>query len=304
MSRQVRGILFLDYVRMLRRYKVADRARAHLRPEEAHLLTDRLDPAAWYPMDTFERLGLAILEEIVLLEVDVIRLWGRSSLPTLLAFFPPLAAAAGPREAVGVLSGFIQSLFDFSCLSVERVDDVSASVFANYGMSPAAEEAAVRQTIGFFEELITTHGGGAVQSELGGHRFTLRWSPRADAPLPLLVHPRVLVVDDERLVLAALKRALGRVAAVTATESMPEALRALEQQPFDAVLADHAMGPAGTGLDLLLEVGRRWPGVRRILHSGNPPEAARSLLAQGLLHEVLTKPAPFDVLLQAIASRA
>ena len=302
MSRQVRGILFLDYVRMLRRYQVAERAKAHLLPDEARILTDRVDPTAWYSMETFERLGLAILHEIVLDEVDVIRLWGRSQLPNLLAFFPALATAAGPSEAVVRLSSFIQSLFDFACLSVERVDDVSTSVFVNYGMSPAAEEAAVRQTMGFFEELITTHGGGAVESELSGHRFSVRWNPRADATGPLLVHPRVLLVDDERLVLAALKRALGRVAAVTTAESMPEALQALEQQPFDAVVADYAMGPAGTGLELLSEVAARWPRVRRILHSGNPPDAAQGLMATGLLHQVLLKPAPYDVLVQAIST--
>jgi hypothetical protein len=37
---------------------------AYLTLSDLFFLTERIDAAAWYPMDFFERLGLAILAEI------------------------------------------------------------------------------------------------------------------------------------------------------------------------------------------------------------------------------------------------
>ena len=139
-------------------------------------------------------------------------------------------------------------------------------------------EEATWQTMGFFEELITANG-------------------------ELLSRPRVLVVDDEHLVLAGMRRLLTRVAEVAVAESPDAALRLLQVQPIDVVLSDYNMGPSGDGLALLEEVSRRWPRVKRILHTGKPPDAATAALANGVIHEVLMKPAPLDVLQRAVASQ-
>jgi CheY-like chemotaxis protein len=302
-ARHVRGVLFIDYVKMLRAYQVVEAARAHLLPEDAPFLATRLDPAHWFPMESFERLGLALLREVVGSELEVIRLWGRSQLPTLLGFLPELAAARDPHDAVLRLSSSLQTLFDFPCIAVEQVGGEHAHVLFDYGMSAPAEAAAVWQTVGFFEELVTTTGGAAVDSRLVRQRLSLRWQHHRPPAGKLLTRPRVLLVDDERLVLSALRRSLARVAEVVTALSMTEALRLLQQQAFDAVVSDYAMGPDGDGLALLAVVQRRWPTVRRILHSGNPPEGVERLVGSGELHRLLLKPAPFDVLLEAVATR-
>ena len=54
--RHVRGVLFLDYVRMLRSQKAVDWAQ-HMTPEDAAYLATKIEPDAWYPMTTFERFG-------------------------------------------------------------------------------------------------------------------------------------------------------------------------------------------------------------------------------------------------------
>lgn len=132
--------------------------------------------------------------------------------------------------------------------------------------------------------------------------FSLHWEPlRTDSP-STGGPPRVLVVDDELLVGRALTRSLASVADVTHAVDAAEALRLLDAHDYDVVVADFAM-PQRDGLSLLEEVSRRWPRVRRALHSGVMPnqEGANALLA-GVVHELIDKPAPRDVLVRAVTT--
>jgi DNA-binding NtrC family response regulator len=78
---------------------------------------------------------------------------------------------------------------------------------------------------------------------------------------------RVLVVDDEVEVGRALGRLLRRQFDVELARNAEEALSKLDAAPFDVVLCDFRM-PGMNGADLLREVKRRQPGVRRVLVSG------------------------------------
>ncbi len=76
---------------------------------------------------------------------------------------------------------------------------------------------------------------------------------------------RILVVDDEEIVLVALRDLLRLQGyeVVTATDVLP-ALELLKGQPFAVVLTDQQM-PTLTGLEFLAEVKRRQPAASRIL---------------------------------------
>ena len=76
--RRVKGTLFVDYVRMLRSRKDVDWSR-HLRPEDLAFLGERVRHDAWYPMDSFERMGLAILAEISS-DMQIVQAWGRAQI--------------------------------------------------------------------------------------------------------------------------------------------------------------------------------------------------------------------------------
>jgi CheY-like chemotaxis protein len=307
-GRNVRGILFVDYVRTLRRY-VPDWRRA-LPPDVAAVVGAQVNVDAWYPMEVFERLGLAILEYVVRDQVDVIRLWGRETLKVVLSFFPELNAPGDPRESLMRFQNFFLSLFDFQTVSLEDLNDQEAHFRIGWGMSPRAEEAATWQAVGFFEEMVTASGGRNVRTKLHSRAwlereppttFSLHWEPQAPEE-PVDRTPRVLVVDDEVLVGRALTRVLAKVADVTHAIDAIEALRELEAHDFDVVVADFAM-PGRNGLDLLEEVAHRWPRVRRVLHSGAMPnfDAADALLG-GIVHELIDKPAPQDVMVRAVTT--
>jgi CheY-like chemotaxis protein len=70
---------------------------------------------------------------------------------------------------------------------------------------------------------------------------------------------RILAVDDEQLVLNALRRTLGSEHDVTVFTKPQEALEWLEQgHPWDLILCDLMM-PEMTGMDFLAELNRRMP---------------------------------------------
>ena len=103
--RQVRGVLFVDYVRMLRSQKAVD-WNLHLAAEDLPYLQMHIEPGQWYPMATFERMGNAILTKVTRGELFPVQLWGRYSAAQLRAANPTLLAQAfaGARSAPDLAS--------------------------------------------------------------------------------------------------------------------------------------------------------------------------------------------------------
>lgn len=297
-TRHVRGVLFLDYVRMARRYRLAD-ARGHLLSADREYLERRIEIDAWYPMDSFERLGVAILEEIVGRERASVRLWGHAQVTTILRFVPELLARGDPKESVARLGAFLATLFDFRAIELESTAERSATIRIDYGMQPLAEEAACWQTQGFFEALVQESGGRGLSAQLTHapgalHHptvLTLEWAVSTPIPLaaPTIVLPRVLLVDDEPLVLSALERVMRRWARVTSVPSAATALDRLSRESFEVVISDFDLGESD-GLTLLRAVADKWPTMARILHTASPPDDVARALVDGVVHAVAEKP--------------
>jgi hypothetical protein len=162
-ERRVKGTLFVDYVRMLRSLKTVDWS-AHLRPEDVSYLVQRIEPDAWYPMESFERMGLAILAEIVHDDLELVRQFGRASTDRLCAQHPDLVAPGDPRDSLMRFQVQRRSFFSYAAIALHAVSDEEASFDIAYGMSHAAEEAASFQTLGFLERLLELAGGSNVQA--------------------------------------------------------------------------------------------------------------------------------------------
>jgi CheY-like chemotaxis protein len=112
--------------------------------------------------------------------------------------------------------------------------------------------------------IITEFGGDIrVESEIGkGTRFVVRLPVKGDgsqgaggtagpkAPPVVVARGRILVVDDEELILRTMKRLLGGDHEVVTASSGEEARTILERdQAFDVILCDLMM-PQMTGMDL------------------------------------------------------
>jgi hypothetical protein len=160
-ARRVKGTLFVDYVRMLRSRRDVDWSK-HLQPEDLGCLLRRIEADDWYPMETFERMGLAILTEIAGSDVQSVRMFGRMSIDWLTKTQPNLVAQGDPRDSLMRFQVLRRSFFDFAALDIAAISDGEASITVAYGMAPPAEEAASWQTLGFFERLLEVAGATEV----------------------------------------------------------------------------------------------------------------------------------------------
>ena len=102
---------------------------------------------------------------------------------------------------------------------------------------------------------------------------------------------RVLFVDDEPMVLSGLQRSLRSMCKeweMAFVTSGPEALKLMEQQPFDIVVTDMRM-PVMSGAELLEQVKIRFPQCFRIILSGQADQET-ILRAVDPTHQYLAKP--------------
>ena len=108
---------------------------------------------------------------------------------------------------------------------------------------------------------------------------------------------KVLLVDDEPRVLAALRRSLDKRFSIVCANSGAEALALLDSHgPFAAVVSDMQM-PGMTGLEFLREMRRRSPSVVRLILTGHADlDTAMAALNDGAVFRFHTKPVTADVL--------
>src|SRR5258708_1193632 len=162
LERRVKGTLFVDYVRMLRSRGDIDWSQ-RLEPADLGYLVQRIDRDGWYPMETFERMGNAILAEIAQGSLEAVRMFGRVSVDWLCKMCDNLVAPGDPRDTIMRFQVLRRSFFDYAALEMGAISDGEASVLVSYGMGPVAEEAASWQTLGFLERLLEVAGATEVK---------------------------------------------------------------------------------------------------------------------------------------------
>ncbi len=112
---------------------------------------------------------------------------------------------------------------------------------------------------------------------------------------------KVLFVDDDPLVLAALQRQLRRELEVETAISPEQGLTALESGDAFAVVVTDLRMPGMDGLEFLRRVRDRAPEVVRIMLTGNANrETAIHAINEGSVFRFLLKPCPTDEILAAI----
>ena len=110
----------------------------------------------------------------------------------------------------------------------------------------------------------------------------------------------VLVIDDDVAVCQIVQRMLSNEQCkVQTSQSVTEALRAIEQKAFDAYVIDFKL-PDGSGLDVAERIRSKWGATPIILISGYDP-AAVALRAQKLnISNFLEKPFSREVICEAV----
>lgn len=122
-----------------------------------------------------------------------------------------------------------------------------------------------------------------------------------DAGAEAVARPRVLLVDDEQNVLAALRRALRpRGFDIDTADSGEAGVRLLGDNPFDAVISDMRM-PGMSGAEFLAHARARQPHAVRILLTGQADvDSAMAAVNDGEIFRFFCKPWADDQLVQAL----
>jgi serine phosphatase RsbU (regulator of sigma subunit) len=115
------------------------------------------------------------------------------------------------------------------------------------------------------------------------------------------VHSRVLFVDDDPKILAALRRQLRKRVEIETVTSGRDGLETIRREgPFSVVVTDYCM-PEMNGIEFLTEVRKVAPETVRMLLTGSADlNAAIQAVNQGNIFRFLTKPCSSDMLLEAL----
>ena len=113
--------------------------------------------------------------------------------------------------------------------------------------------------------------------------------------------PGILIVDDEPVVGRTVSATLRSVTAdIEVVESGAAAIDACLKRAFDIVISDMRM-PGMSGVELLAELARGYPSMRRIILTGHADlEQTMAAINAGRVHRYLTKPCPMEDLLKAV----
>ncbi len=137
-----------------------------LRVEDLALVQQRIDAEAWYPMASFERLGIAILQHFEGAGLDGVRMWGTFSAHQFVREHPAVLSRGDAVETLMRLKVQRATLFDFPAFDIPTLSEGHAVVTANYRMGQVAEEAACHQTLGFCEGMLASAGARNVRGAL------------------------------------------------------------------------------------------------------------------------------------------
>jgi DNA-binding response OmpR family regulator len=124
------------------------------------------------------------------------------------------------------------------------------------------------------------------------------------------VSPRLLILDDDDAILSLLQRYFDGLGwrSRCCTE-VPDGLRLVESEAFDAVICDLHLGPGtdGDGLSLIERVRERCPEAAVLLFTAAAGEGVRTAALKAGANEVIPKPAPLahlrDAAVRAMKSR-
>jgi two-component system response regulator HupR/HoxA len=125
-----------------------------------------------------------------------------------------------------------------------------------------------------------------------------------NAPAPAAKKGAVLLVDDERPLIALYAEALAPFFEVDLAGSAREAGFMLHKKEYKVIVCDHLM-PGGNGLSFLVHVREEYPNTQRILVTGYmKPEMLLRSVNEAALYRYLLKPVSLPELIKTVQEAA
>lgn len=125
-----------------------------------------------------------------------------------------------------------------------------------------------------------------------------------NAPAPTAKKGAVLLVDDERPLIALYAEALSPFFEVDLAGSAREAGFMLHKKEYKVIVCDHLM-PGGNGLSFLVHVREEYPNTQRVLVTGYmKPEMLLRSVNEAALYRYLLKPVSLPELVKTVQEAA
>ncbi len=165
MSKQVKGSLFVEYVRMIKKHKHI-KWDEYLTPHEMGLLDEIILSSQWYPYEIFRQYGAAIFREIAGGKPQVACAWGNEAMDRLAELYKDnLVEEGGPVTSLRRFKALTQNFFNFNSFEIAIHGDNHVEI----AIDPAFGEEAVQgysyQMLGSFQRLVELSGANEVQAD-------------------------------------------------------------------------------------------------------------------------------------------
>jgi len=183
--RRVKGSIMLDFVKVVHRARHLPWDR-YLTAQDFELVESMILPSSWYPLETYQRIGLAVYELLGQGRPENARRWGQESMARLMEGVYQKALLKGdPLEAIKSFITLRKTLIDFGEFALNpigpgQVEFIMFEVNEIPGLEPFSH-----MFVGNMEKLAAANGGREVTVEFSDQRrndrparvFQIRWRP-------------------------------------------------------------------------------------------------------------------------------
>ena len=170
MERNVKGVLFLEYVRMIRKAKGFD-YKKHLSEEDVNLVENWIEPSHWYPFETYQRMGELILYVIAGGKMELVRTWGTLSVQGLISIHEFLLKKGSPGESLKRFELLKSSFFNFDGFRISVDSENHALLSVYIATREKSREPSTLQLAGMVDGLLDKAGAQNVQSRFLGRSW-------------------------------------------------------------------------------------------------------------------------------------
>lgn len=140
--------------------------------------------------------------------------------------------------------------------------------------------------------------------KIAANKSRVRMTAPTNAPLNATKKGAVLLVDDERPLIALYAEALAPYFEVDLAGSAREAGFMLHKKEYKVIVCDHLM-PGGNGLSFLVHVREEYPNTQRVLVTGYmKPEMLLRSVNEAALYRYLLKPVSLPELVKTVQEAA
>lgn len=164
-ERSVKGSLLIDFVKMIRGNPDLPWSE-HMLPEDMDLVNQMILPASWYPMESFQRIGIAIFKLVAKEDYGLLRFYGRSMADKFNEELPGLVCEGRPADTLNKQGLIQQRLYSFDVAQTEDVGPCHMIVH----IYTTPEEVAAKQMIeinsGLVERLLELSGATNIRVKL------------------------------------------------------------------------------------------------------------------------------------------